>query len=353
MRICFISGREPAYVRNAVILKGLKRKGIDVLDCTDSSSSYFTRYPKVLYRFMRTRRRDFDLVFVGFLGQPLVPIIRKLTDKPIVFDAFLSTYDTLCFERKRCGPKSPMGRFLYWLDKHSCELSDTTLLDTDAHIGYFADTFGLHRDRFRRILVGADDSMFYPQPSQRRDGKFMVFYCSTYLPVHGVECVIRAAKKLEQHRDIEFEVVGKGAGQKTIRRLAREMGVENVAFMDWVPYEKLPSEIAAADVCLGGHFSSVGKARRVIPGKAYQFIAMRKPVVMGDCPANCEVFSDRYNALFVEMGDEDSLADAILELKDNCSLREQIAENGYKTFVERCTIDAIGEELGKTMETCK
>ena len=90
---------------------------------------------------------DITAVFVGFFGQPLVPVIKKLTSKPIVFDAFLSAYDTMCFDRKKFKPDSCAGGFFYWLDKHSCEQSDRIILDTNAHIDYFLKTFGLPKGK--------------------------------------------------------------------------------------------------------------------------------------------------------------------------------------------------------------
>ena len=162
MKVLFISGRESTYTRNSVILKGLKANGVEIIECTDSSKSYLLRYPKVILQFILKIRADFDIIFIGFLGQPLVPIIKKLSNKPIVFDAFLSTYDTMCYDRKKLKPNSIGGRFFYWLDKRSCELADKVLLDTNAHIDYFVNTFELEREKFQRIFVGADDSIFYP-----------------------------------------------------------------------------------------------------------------------------------------------------------------------------------------------
>ncbi len=110
--------------------------------------------------------------------------------------------------------------------------------------------------------------------------------------------------------------------------------MDNVRFIDWLPFDALPIEIAKADCCLGGHFSDIEKAKRVIAGKTFQFIAMKKPVIVGDCPGNRELFSDRQNALFVGMADADSLAHAILELKNDANLRGRIAEAGYETFMK-------------------
>jgi len=343
MKILFIAGREPSYVRNAMILKCLVKNGFDIIDCTDSSTTYPARFLKVILTFLA--QKNFDCVFVGFLGQPLVPIIRMLTHKPIIFDAFLSTYDTMCFDRKRFKPDSLAGRFFFWLDKHSCEQADRIILDTDAHIDYFTKTFGLPRDKFQRVFVGADESLFYPRNVKREDNKFRVFYYSSFLPLHGTEYIIQAAGILRKQKDIEFVLVGKGPEHKRIRNLAQSLGVENIRFIDWIPYEQLPLEIAQSDICLGGHFSDIDKATRVIAGKTFQFLAMGKPVIVGDCPGNRELLTDRENALFVTMADADELANAVLELQNNITLREQIANGGYKTFLEFCTSNTIGDKL--------
>jgi len=352
-RVLFISGREPTYTRNAVILKGLRKCGVEVIECTDLSKSYVTRYPTVLVKFLLKlkKRDDFDIIFVGFFGQPLVHIVRKtLKNKPILFDAFLSAYDTMCFERRRFKPNSIVGKSFYWLDKSSCELADKVALDTNAHINYFVNTFDLPREKFHRVFVGADDEYFYPRNVRRDDKKFKVFYYGTYRPLQGIEYIIKAAKILETYKDIEFIVVGKGPERKKIGRLSQKLNVRNVKFIEWVPYEKLPIEIAKADICLGGHFSNIDKAKRVIAGKTFQFIAMKKPVIVGDNSANRELFENRVNALLVEMANEYALAEAILKLKENDSLREKIARCGYVTFKKMCNPTRIGKEIIKIIK---
>jgi len=295
-------------------------------------------------------KHNYDLVFIGFFGQPLVPIIKKLTSKPIILDAFLSSYDTMCFDRKRFKSNSLGGRFFYWLDKHSCELADKVLLDTDAHIDYFTNTFDLENEKFKRIFVGADDDIFYPRNIKKKDGTFRVFYYGTYRPLQGIEYIIRAVKLLESHKNINFIIVGKGPEHKKIDKLVQKLNVKNIRLIDWIPYEKLPLKIVKADICLGGHFSDIDKAKRTIAGKTFQFIAMKKPVIVGNNPANRELFENRKNALMVEMADADALADAILELKENEELRERIAEEGYKTFREKCTLEVIGKEIKEIAE---
>lgn len=353
MRVSVLMSREPTYTRNKVILRGLKEAGLDVVEYCDHSSKYPARFVKVLGRYAASRSRKSDAVLVGFFGQPLMPFVRRMTDLPIVLDIFLSGFDTMCFDRGRFGPRSLPGRFFFWLDRTACEKADVVLLDTNEHIEYFASTFGVPRDKFRRIFVGADTNLFHPRPENpgaREDRPFTLFYYCTYHPVHGTEHIIRAAHLLREHADIRFHLVGMGQERARIEQLSRQLGVANVEFTPWVEYEKLPEAIARCDVCLGGHFSTVDKASRVIAGKVYQFLAMKKPTIVGDNPANRELLTSGEDSLMVPMGDSDALAGAILELRNDEELRRRIASGGYETFENKCTPAIIGGEISRVLQ---
>jgi len=184
---------------------------------------------------------------------------------------------------------------------------------------------------------------------EKHDG-FQVLYYGTFLPLQGIEYVVEAAKLLQSHKDIRFKIIGKGMTYARVMRLVRKLDVENIRFVGWVPYEALPSEIALADICLGGHFSAIPKASRVIPGKVFQMIAMKKPVVLGNGSGNRELFEHKRNAFFCERADPEALADAIASLKSDSSLMERIGENGYTTFRQKCTPHNIGSEIREIAE---
>jgi glycosyltransferase involved in cell wall biosynthesis len=115
------------------------------------------------------------------------------------------------------------------------------------------------------------------------------------------------------------------------------LDINNIEFIDWVTLDELSIERRKADICLGGHFGETNKAKRVIPGKVYDCLSARKPVILGNNPANRELFEDGKNVIFVEHGNPEQLADAILNLKNDEVIREKIAEQGYKLFLEKCT----------------
>ena len=45
--------------------------------------------------------KDYDLSFVGFAPQLVLPFFRRLRKKPVIEDFFISLYDTLVQDRKK------------------------------------------------------------------------------------------------------------------------------------------------------------------------------------------------------------------------------------------------------------
>jgi glycosyltransferase involved in cell wall biosynthesis len=235
-------------------------------------------------------------------------------------------------------------------DKVLCELADYVLLDTKEHIKYFSGTFCIRREKFSAIYVGSDDDYFYPREELEND-VFVVTFHGSFIPLHGIEHIIRAMKLLEAHDDIRCEILGSGQTYEYVSELAKALRLKNVIFRrKFLKYEELPSFIAKADVCLG-IFGVTPKARRVVPTKVYDILAMKKPLITGDAPAIREIgIVDRRHALLVELGNPRALADAILELKDDGRLRRRIAEGGYALFKEKFNPKAIGERLKEVIE---
>jgi len=326
--ILFLCGAKKSYVRNSLNLKALK-KNAKVVEIGSNAKSYYLRLPLILLRFLFCFQK-YSLIFVGFLGQVLMPLVKLRTRKPIIFDAFISLYDTLCLDRKIFKPNSLMGKLAFWLDKKSCEWADAVITDTDAHADYFSKTFDIKRDKFQTIYLGADTDIFYPRNTPENTDKFIIFYYGSGLPLQGIDVILKAAKIIEKNEKIVFQLVG--PIRKKYKSLINSLNPKNIEFIDWIPYEQLPEKIAQADVCLGGHFSNIDKAKRIISGKTYQFIAMKKPIIIGDNNANRELFDHRKSSYMVKMSDPQSLVDGILELNSNPRLAARIAEDGYKSF---------------------
>ena len=346
MRVCYIPGRESTYARTRIFINGFKKNKVPFIDCSSNKKSNL-RYLEIFIKFIRGKKNS-DIFLVGFLGQHMVPIIRWFTKKKIVFDAFLSVYDTLVFDKKIVKQDSVAAKLFFWLDRKSCNIADVILLDTNQHIEYFHKTFGIRKDKFRRVLIGADEEIFYPRKTKEHNG-FVVEFHGGFIPLQGVEYIVRAAKLLEKHKDIRFNIIGDGQTFTRCFNLAKKLELNNITFCGWKSLEEIHSYISNADIGLGV-FGGTQKTQRVIPNKAYEIIAMKKPLITADTPAVRELFENRKNVYLCKQCNPKAIAKSILNLKNNPELRKRIASEGHKLYKKFCTPAIIGKQLKNICE---
>lgn len=128
-----------------------------------------------------------------------------------------------------------------------------------------------------------------------------------------------------------------------VLKIAEELDVKSISFLDSFLQLNLPNMIAKADVCLG-IFGSTEKTNRVIPNKVFESIAMKKTVLTADTPAVRELFNDDEIA-FTKISDPKAIAMAILKLKREKITANKIAEKGYKKFLNETTTKKLGYQL--------
>lgn len=309
IKVLYVSTYIPGYIRTQAILNILKRNKIQVQ--LIFAANKVLRYLRAIFKGV-SKLRECDVLFLAFRGHEILPFFRLLSRKPIIFDAFVSAYDTLCFDRRIFKPDSTVGKILKWYDTYLCRIANLVLVDTRAHCEYFASEF--KAKNVSHLYLEPNRDLFKPIEREKRKNKWTVFWYGKCWPLQGVEVIIKAAKILESEPEIVFRLVG--PLRKKYKNLVANLNSRNIEFIDYLPYESLPSEIAKADICLGGHFSDIPKAKRVIPGKAFQFIACARKTILGDNPANRELFSESKDIYFVKMNSEKELARIILKIKN-------------------------------------
>ncbi len=340
--IAHVGHFDPAYSRNRIMAKALRRAGATVL-VASHTGKYLRRTPRLVFDVVRKRA---DLILVGFPGHADVAAARLATTRPVVFDAFVSLYETEQDRREQPGLVSARARRFAWEDRLACRLATRIVLDTDTHAAYFAQQFGVSPSRLRRVWVGADDDVMKPgrEPAPTA-GRFRIFVYASFIPLHGLEYVVRAARALERRKeDVQIDIVGGGPTAHATMQLVADLGTTHVQFLGRRPYEELPGLMAASQMCLG-IFGTSAKAQRVIPNKVFDALAVARPVLTADTPAAREVLVHGDNAYLCAPGDAEALADAIVALKLDEALRHRLAERGNELFRERFSIAALSRDV--------
>jgi len=348
MKFLFICGREIDYTRNQVLLRAFKRIGeVETVVETGIAKSLLARSARLAIRaYLNYKSKQYDLIFVGFYGHLLMIPIGLISKRPIIFDAFVSTYDTLTSDRQVFSNNSIMARAACYLDRFACQLADVILLDTPAQEFYFSSILGVPINKLHSLPVSCNEDIFYPRKNSLHKQKTLVLSYSTYLPLHGMETVIQAADILKSE-PIQFKLIGRGPLYKSVHRFASEKGLDNVIFAPPVSLECLADEIATSDICLGGHFGVSEKANRVIPGKIYQMLAMGKPIIASDSTANKDLLQHKLSAYICHAGSPTALAEAIFELHLDPELCNRISIGGRETYEKYCSESIVTEKLSK------
>lgn len=335
MRVVYWGTYDTGKPRNRIMIRGLKENGIEVLEChadvwgrieDKSQVSGWSQRLRLLVRWLRSypglilhylRLPKHDVVIIGYMGHLDVLILwpfAKLRGVPIVWDAFLSLYNTVVEDRKFIGPKHPSAYLLFTWEYLSCRAADIVILDTRAHADYFRQRFKIPENRIGVVFVGVETDAFplRPQSAEMRkpNQPLSVLFYGQFIPLHGIETVVCAAKLTEEEQ-IRWILIGRGQEESKIRRMIEEKPLKNLTWIPWVPFNELSKWIQKADICLG-IFGDTKKAAMVIPNKVFQILASGRPIVTMDSPAIRELLSPEMPGVYlVAPSDPDSLIGAI------------------------------------------
>ncbi len=286
-------------------------------------------YPRLVGRFLRTRKADAVLVgYPGWFDMFVIGPLARLRGMPVVFDPFISLSDTVVSDRKLASRSSLIGRVTVLVDRLSLRLATRVLADTPQHAEFYASLSGIPHERIGVMWIGAQDDVFVPQSVEPTTN--VVLFHGTFIGLQGIDTIIRAAKLLEND-GITVRIIGAGQEQPIVDALMAELQPSNVELVGRLPLEQIPGEIARATVCLG-IFGVSEKAARVIPNKVFECVAVGRPVVSADTPAMREAFGADEIAL-VPAGEPGALADAVRRLVADGEHREKSAAAAHEHYL--------------------
>lgn len=346
MKVLYFGTYDPEYSRNRVLIDGLRDNGVEVIECRDDSLG-LKKFWKLFFK-LRQIKSGYDAVVIGFFGPLMVTFAKLITRKPVIFDPLTFLYDTNVMDRKVTKPGTFRSLYYWLLDWLNLHLADMILLDTEENIKYASKEFKIKMDKFQKLFIGTREDIYHPMEKNSEAKEFTVGFHGFFNTLQGVEFIIRAAKRLESHEDIKFVIIGGGKDKIKHFKLAEDLKLRNIEFIGLMDQKELALKIAKTDICLG-IFGVSDKARRVIPNKVYECVAIKKPVISADTPAIRELFTDN-DLMLVKIADAEAIASAILKLKGDKELREKLANNAYEKLVSNASTKILGLKFKKMIQ---
>ena len=336
--------------RQAMLKKVLEQGEISVYECIEKISGVFS-FLKANFKMYRCHQKlDYDVMIIPWRGLFTFPLAKLISKKPIVFMPTISIYNTLIEDRKKFSAKHPIAKIIHFIEKVACSHSDMIISESNAQNDFLVREYGISKKKCRAVVHSADESVFKPFKPKEGTDVFQVLFFGTFTPHHGTETIIDAANVLREHKDIKFVLCGNGMMKNNCEKKANEYNLTNIKFTGMIDKSKLISIISQSDICLG-IFGTSGKAKDSITNKVCQILACQKPIITMDSKAMKEIkLENNKNCILVLSGSADSLANAILKLKNDKNLRDLIAINGYKTYEKEMSMQKTSEKLGNFLK---
>ncbi len=194
---------------------------------------------------------------------------------------------------------------------------------------------GIDAGKITVIPNGANLDLYQPQDKDhdllsalKLDGKFVIGYIGTHGLAHGLDFIIRAAAKID-HPSVHFLFIGAGAAKADAVRLASELKLNNVTFLDPVPKEEVGRYLSVTDAALVPLRRS-DTFKTVIPSKIFESAAMQKPILLGVDGQARQIVEQFEAGLYFEPEHEVSFLDAVSRLAADHNLYARLQDGGTR-----------------------
>lgn len=211
---------------------------------------------------------------------------------------------------------------------------------TDWIVDVLRDKKAVPRHKILFLPNGADTLRFSPRPSDDQlkerlglAGKQILLWAGTLGYAHGIDNILQAAELLRDQPLIHFLFVGDGSAKSDLLRIADDLKLRNVTFLDPVSLDLIPAYYSIS-FCALASLLDIPTYRGARPSKLFPALASAKPLIFIGEGEAAELVRRATAGAVVAPADPAALAAAILHFAHNPKLACALGENG-RLFVEQ------------------
>ncbi len=293
-------------------------------------------------------REKIDLIHGHNYEGAIVGYVASLvTGRPLIYNAVNTMIDELPsynFFKPRIVAVW-LAKFLdYWVPR----LADAVLTLSE-ELAHFLAGQGLKKHRIHVIPLGVDCAYFAGKDGRSVREKYrigkspLVVYTGVLDRFQRIDYLIRALTiVVKRMPDVQLLVVSNIAKEQDLedcRRLIREERLEeHIQIATGIPFEEIPTFLAAADVTVVPRPNTPG-----LPVKLLNYIAANRPVVLFE--GSAKGLKHMENAIVVKDHDWEALGQGILTLLENPVLAKTLAQNARSWLEENLSWPVLVEKI--------
>lgn len=279
-------------------------------------------FPKAVFFARQMRRAGITHVHAHFANHPAAAayVIHALTDIPFSFTAH--------------GADLQVDQHML---KEKVDAAACVVTISNDNRRFIIEHCGEeYRDRVQVIRCGVDPDVFRPPEDrpERTGGRTTIVCTGTLYEVKGHAYLIEACRQLDA-LGVEFRchLIGDGPLREPLVRQVESAGLkEKILFRGRLPREQIAAQLACSDVLVAPSVPTPCGRREGIPVVLMEAMATGLPVVASNISGIPELITDGHNGLLVPPRDSESIAAAILRVRDDAALREELGTAARQTI---------------------
>jgi glycosyltransferase involved in cell wall biosynthesis len=216
--------------------------------------------------------------------------------------------------------------------------------------------YGIKSKRLQRVVpIGIWTNRRIKLPVEKIH-KHRLLFVGHLLEKQGVQLVLKAIPEIKKTLvDFEFLIIGKGNYEPTLKRIAKELKIEDSVIFAGFKNDEEMEQLSAGCACAVAPYDAKTDTwtRYADPGKIKNYLASGLPIILTDVPYNAQEIQRRRCGIVITY-DVDELAKAVVTLLSNESKLSEYRSNAFeysKQFDWNNIFDgAIGEVIAFNSE---
>lgn len=187
-----------------------------------------------------------------------------------------------------------------------------------------------------------------------RSGTPRLLYLGPFTRSRDLDTLLAAIDRVSSLRPVRVLLAGEhdDSRRRAMRDAVQKAGLKDVVEVRGEPSDRaVPALIAAADVCLAPCSDIDAAGLRELPQPLLEYLACYRPVIAANVGGISELIRDDVEGLLYPPGDSGALADAVLEMLRDASLRERIMDAGYRRARDELSAGARRRRILAIYET--
>ncbi len=285
-------------------------------------------------------------LFVGFSGY----LISKFRRIPMVFEVRdlwpESAIDTGVLTNKA------IIKLAYWFEGFIYRKARLINVLTPAFYTTLRDRKNVPVSKLVMIPNAADFSLsvavekYFDRETFRHqhdlDNRFVITYVGAHGVANHLQQILEAGKLLED-TPVLFLLIGSGMEKERLIKMAGEMKVTNVRFLDPVPKSEVFEYISASEMG-ASVLKKVDTFKTVYSNKTFDYFSCKKPVLMAIDGVSRQLVEDAGAGMYVEPENAQEYNRIIRRYLADAELLKKHGENGYQYAQEHFDRKVLAEK---------